>query len=310
VASCSHISPHAYELCEETEFLSIITHSFAVDDILEKLNIIELFDEVCKSLQGVKYLEKTGTINKLLETIKNPEEDALVINKIIRFLGSVSSRGDIYFSTLFQAPFIDVICQILAGEENDTLEACIATIGGICSTDVGLRSILSNEKKKLLDAFLENIKASDTVLMVSTFYSLSAIFGRTTESCKNELHELFLKISQDPPTAQLLLDNFNSPFIELRYSVFAFITSVLKHSWGVKELLEYPGFLEFIMDRSTEKTKQGKEWKYAIAEQIVKQGSAPQVISAPKFQDLVTYLKLGVYFIDRHNVVMLEDKTG
>jgi 26S proteasome non-ATPase regulatory subunit 5 len=81
----------------------------------------------------------------------------------------------------------------------------------------------------------------------------------------------------------------------------------------VKALFAYPGFLEFLLNRGTDTTKVGKEWKYAIIESIVghhKTNHARDTLNEASFALLQSYLAQGVFYVQGELATKIASKSG
>jgi len=107
----------------------------------------------------------------------------------------------------------------------------------------------------------------------------------------------------------LIMTMMNQPFSELRYAVYDVLTGLASSLWGVEKELQYPGFYEWLTNRKSEDTKAGKEWKYTIVQVIVQtlKTTTQQLLDKPKFNELLRYLKSGVFWVDAE--ATLEIKT-
>ncbi len=113
-----------------------------------------------------------------------------------------------------------------------------------------------------------------------------------------------------PPTTQLLYQYLNYHLVELRYAVFALIKAVVKHNWGLTEILAFPGMADYLLNRRTEPTKLGKEWKYSIIEAIVQQPSAKDIAGTVYYTKFLTYLKQGIFYVAAENAVQIQQEVG
>jgi hypothetical protein len=102
----------------------------------------------------------------------------------------------------------------------------------------------------------------------------------------------------------------NYHLVELRYGVFALIKAVVKHNWGLTEVLAFPGMADYLLNRNTEPTKLGKEWKYSIIEAIVQQPSAKDIAGTVYYTKFLTYLKQGIFFVAAENAVQIHQEVG
>lgn len=89
------------------------------------------------------------------------------------------------------------------------------------------------------------------------------------------LHEMlftrFGAASRKQSTMTHLMELLRQPFEELRMAVFAVLRAVAaqNNEWGIRALLSYGGFFEFLLDRTTEPTKETREWKFAILDAVM-----------------------------------------
>ncbi|GMF14969.1 unnamed protein product [Phytophthora lilii] len=88
--------------------------------------------------------------------------------------------------------------------------------------------------------------------------------------CERLFNSLGAECSQQP-TMVLLMTALKQPFEELRTAVFHVLRSVAAQNnpWGMRTLLSYGGFFEFLMDRTTELTKETREWKFAVLDAVL-----------------------------------------
>lgn len=72
-------------------------------------------------------------------------------------------------------------------------------------------------------------------------------------------------------TIALLMEMLRQPWEEIRTAVYTLFRAVgaQNNDWGMRGFLSYGGFFEFLMDRTTEPTKETREWKFAVVDAIV-----------------------------------------
>lgn len=90
-------------------------------------------------------------------------------------------------------------------------------------------------------------------------------------------------------------------------------TGLTLHPWGVRAMFAYPGFFEFLINRSTDTTKVGKEWKYAIIESLVRnqeENRVREVLDDAASDTLLSYLAQGVFYQRGENATMIASKSG
>ncbi|RMX67870.1 hypothetical protein KXD40_001340 [Peronospora effusa] len=88
--------------------------------------------------------------------------------------------------------------------------------------------------------------------------------------CERLFNSLGAECAQES-TMIFLMKTLKQPFEELRTSVFHVLRSAAAQnsSWGIRVLLSYGGFFEFLLDRTTEPTKETREWKFAVLDAVL-----------------------------------------
>lgn len=119
------------------------------------------------------------------------------------------------------------------------------------------------------------------------FHSLGRVLGAPTRLVRAvedvpvenadvwRLHErLFSSLGQvcrNQSSVLYLMEILRQPFEEIRGAVFVLLRAVAAQNsdWGMRALLSYGGFFEFLVNRTTEPTKETREWKFAVADAVV-----------------------------------------
>lgn len=70
--------------------------------------------------------------------------------------------------------------------------------------------------------------------------------------------------------------------------------------------LNFSGLIEYILDRSTEHDKQGKESKWAVVETLVKSPSASSIFTENNMAQLEKYYRQGPFYVEAQVEVALE----
>lgn len=81
----------------------------------------------------------------------------------------------------------------------------------------------------------------------------------------------------------------------------------------MQALFAHPGFLEFLANRSTETTKAGHEWKFAIIQSVVAQqddNRALHVLDDASLNLLRNYLAKGVFYARSEFTTKIASKSS
>jgi hypothetical protein len=67
-----------------------------------------------------------------------------------------------------------------------------------------------------------------------------------------------------------LMGQLKAPIPTIRHAVFDVLGGAARQrsGWGLRELFGYAGFREFMESRTTETSKEGKEWKFSVMEEV------------------------------------------
>lgn len=208
-----------------------------------------------------------------LETIENKIESPEPLQQIaamdaLAAFGSSSDNGTPWYS-----------CTVHSRDKlNDAVTECLVP----CTE---LHLLLQH--KSLCRAWLELGASTKMEVKANCFHSLGRILGeptrltRTLEAVPVEnagvwalnerLFNILGQVCRGQSTVPYLMEILRQPFEEIRSAVFVLLRAVAaqNNEWGMRALLSYGGLFEFLMDRTTEPTKETREWKFAIADAVV-----------------------------------------
>ena len=281
-------------------------------DPLGALNCSQIIIDLASSGIGVQFIQDSGLLNSVTKKINNYENDPfgrLTIPGFIKIFGAVlHTKPQLIndYSSLIQ----NLIH--LSEMDRDLLLIVIDTIGIIGS---------GTEGKKLLDKqpnFNEFIKSIGLVLQ-------NDCNTETKVRCLNCLVNLF-QISEPDPNGQAtaviqswhsqliqgkrpvltIIEFCREPFKELRLVGLEVIRVMASQVWGQKELSSLPGFLEYIIDRSTEFEKFGKEAKYNIIRELVMSPFIAHSFTREAIFQLKKYYKDGPFHVNTETAVAFE----
>ena len=112
-----------------------------------------------------------------------------------------------------------------------------------------------------------------------------------------------------PQLFKLLLSVARQPFADLRLSGLMVLIEMAAWEWGQREMQSSPGFLEYLLDRSSEPDKEGKERKFEIVHRIVSSDCGEAVWGNVDMMKLKKYDREGPFFYTGDTTVALEGAT-
>jgi 26S proteasome non-ATPase regulatory subunit 5 len=98
----------------------------------------------------------------------------------------------------------------------------------------------------------------------------------------------------------ILIQIAKQPFVDLRLAAYRCLLELTRSSWSLHAMNNEPGFIEFLLNRSTEKDKEGKEAKFAIIHSICQNSEeAKLAIGNVNYLKLRRYINEGVFYVER-----------
>ena len=89
------------------------------------------------------------------------------------------------------------------------------------------------------------------------------------------------------------------PFVDLRLSAYRCLLELTRSPWALNIMNNEPGFLEFLLNRSTDKDKEGKEAKFAIIESICQNSDqAKLAMGNVNYLKLRRYVNEGAFYVE------------
>jgi len=119
----------------------------------------------------------------------------------------------------------------------------------------------------------------------------------------NELHALtedwFGRLARSSDDAiHLVLEIAQQPFGELHLLSLRLVNALAAAPWGEQLLVAHPGFLEYLLDRSTERgDREGLEAKYSVVKTLVQSPTAGGSVAAELYQRLREYAREGPLYV-------------
>ena len=107
-------------------------------------------------------------------------------------------------------------------------------------------------------------------------------------------------------TFQYLMSVADQPFPELRIAILSLFQALALQPWGQSIMNNHPGFREYLLNRSTEKTKEGKEGKFEIVMTLANSPTVRNIFGDPFYVQLKTFCSEGPFFVRAQAEVAME----
>lgn len=110
------------------------------------------------------------------------------------------------------------------------------------------------------------------------------------------LYNMFGAVNSQDAT-NMLLFLAKSPIVEVRLGSYALMQAMTKRDQGVKTMLAHTDFFNFLIDRSIEHTKEGKEVKYSVVKNVL-DSKVHSMLSDDVVKKLQKIVDQGPFFVE------------
>eukprot|EP00762_Andalucia_godoyi_P004743 ANDGO_03639.mRNA.1 hypothetical protein len=141
-----------------------------------------------------------------------------------------------------------------------------------------------------------NTSSEERPLQAAILKSLGRVFEHFQSS--EIASELFFKFCNDivhRVMVRILLHKRSQFTPDMRVASFALFRGLMRHAFGVSAVFDYPGMMQFVLDRTTENEMPARLEKYSVLEAAFKYNEATfkQVVGLRDFYECKEYLRLG-----------------
>ncbi|MGH0165445.1 UNVERIFIED_CONTAM: hypothetical protein FKN15_049073 [Acipenser sinensis] len=304
IVGISSVSPVSLGYCANSSFLSQLIGELAGNDILVRATSIEMVTTLTHSQHGRQYLAQQGIIDKISNMIIVAESDplsGLYLPGLVKFFGNLAVVTVHSRSVFEMAEGQD---PIMTGVALDTL--------GILGSNVEGKQVLQKTGEKfqnLLKRMSQLARNATTELRVRCLEANALLLTLPAEQQTEDLlgmtESWFNSFSNQP--LELFKNISCQPFPELHCSALKVFTAIASQAWGQKMMIDTPGFVEYIVDRSAQPDKESKDARYEIVNTLVNSKSTAGIFGNQQYLRLRTYLREGPYYVKAVSSVAVED---
>uniref|UniRef100_A0A8C6UKG7 26S proteasome non-ATPase regulatory subunit 5 n=1 Tax=Neogobius melanostomus TaxID=47308 RepID=A0A8C6UKG7_9GOBI len=304
VVEVSSFSPISFGYCVNSGLVLQLLGELTGDDVLIRVTAAEMVTNLAQSQHGRQFLARQGIMDKISNMIKGADTDpfsSFYLPGFVKFFGNVA---------IMDSP--QQVCETYPAFQNKVFEMVLDPDPAM--TGVGLDTLgllgTSVEGKQVLQKTGEKIKAvlvrmsqlastGATELRVRSLEAISQLLKLEPEQQTEDLLALteswFKLLSKEP--MDMIHKISTQPFPELHCSALCIFTTIASQPWGQRLMMSTPGFMEFVLDRSTSHTKDAKDAKFELVGALINSSSATEILGSQNCLRLKTYLREGPYYV-------------
>eukprot|EP01006_Ploeotia_vitrea_P047940 TRINITY_DN67179_c2_g1_i1.p1 TRINITY_DN67179_c2_g1~~TRINITY_DN67179_c2_g1_i1.p1 ORF type:complete len:553 (-),score=269.72 TRINITY_DN67179_c2_g1_i1:116-1747(-) len=282
-------------------------------DILLYLNLLQVMVELASCEWGLRYVLDERVLTQCMQL---SETVPFLLSGTLKLLAKLALLPHVL--VLAQSLYKDdTVLRFLLGvlhkdEDGDThddvqvVAAAVEAVANVATSPDGLQ-YLTQRQAVLLKKLVTFATHHEEAVKLQALHGLASVFASATKAQMREQAEALLNALSAQQWATLQRD-LELPFMEMRYAVLRMVSELVRLPFGVRWVARKPGFVEYLLDRGTESTKLGAQWKYTVLQNLSLNPLSrdASVLSNQQLQQVTLYVQRGPFYAkargtrDRH----------
>nr|XP_055035768.1 26S proteasome non-ATPase regulatory subunit 5 [Misgurnus anguillicaudatus] len=313
IVDVSTASPVSLGYCANSGLISQMLDEVTGDDILVRATAIEMVTNLAKSQHGRQYLAQQGVMDKIANMIIAAESDplsSLYLPALVKFFGKLAIMDSPQQVCEKFPVFLEAVFSMAMTLEPTLTPVAVDTLGELGKTVEG-KQVLHKAGEKFTSVLKKISKITsdgETELRLRCLDALTHLLTLPVEQQTDDLLLLteswFNSLSSQP---MAMIRNISiQPFPEFHCRALRVFTAIGCQPWGQRLMMDTPGFVEWMLDRSVGKGKEAKDCKFELVGAILSSSSTREIFGAQNYLKLKTYVKEGPYYVTAVSTVSTE----
>nr|XP_057915556.1 26S proteasome non-ATPase regulatory subunit 5 [Doryrhamphus excisus] len=304
VVGISSMSPISLGYCANSGIMSQLLGELTGDDVLIRATAIEMVTSIAHSQHGRQYLAQQGIMDKISNMIKGAETDpffSLYLPGLVKFFGNLAIMDSPQQVCETYPVFQNKVFEMALDDDPVMVGVAVDTLGLLGSTVEGKQVLqkTGDKFKSVLLSISQLATSAATELRVRSLEAISQLLTLQPEQQTEDLLALteswFRLLSKQP--IEMIRNISTQPFPELHCGALRVFTAIATQPWGQRLMVATPGFMEFVLDRSTGQSKEAKDAKFELVGSLVTSSTAAEILGTQNYISLKAYLKEGPYYV-------------
>ncbi|XP_056587330.1 26S proteasome non-ATPase regulatory subunit 5 [Triplophysa dalaica] len=313
IVKVSAVSPVSLGYCVNSGLISQMLEELTGDDVLVRATAMEMITLLAESQHGRQYLAQQGIMDKISNMIIAAESDplsSLYLPALVKFFGNLVIVDSPQQVCEKYPVFLEVVFSMAIKLDPTLTPIAVDTLGELGKTVEGKQVLHKTGEKfvSVLKRISKFVRDEATELRVRCLDTLAHLFTLPVEQQTDDLLLLteswFTGLSSQPMA--MIRNVSTQPFPELHCRALKIFTAIGCQPWGQRLMMDTPGFVEWVMDRSVGKGKEVKDCKFALVTSILSSSSTQEIFGAQNYLKLRIYVKEGPYYVHAMSTVCTE----
>uniref|UniRef100_A0A8C3CEZ7 26S proteasome non-ATPase regulatory subunit 5 n=1 Tax=Cairina moschata TaxID=8855 RepID=A0A8C3CEZ7_CAIMO len=303
IVEISSVSADSLSYCANSGLISDLIGELTGDDVLVRATCIEMVTSLAHTPHGRQYLAQQGVIDKISNIIIGAESDpfsGFYLPGFVKFFGNLAVVDSPQQICERYPVFMEKVFEMAESHDPTMIGVAVDTLGILGSTVEG-KQVLQKTRSRfqnLLNKIGHQAKNAPTELRLRCLDAISSLLylppEQQTEDLLRMTESWFTSLSSQP--LELFRSISTQPFPDLHCGALRVFTAIANQPWAQKLMLNSPGFVEYIVDRSVEPDKASKDAKYELVKALVNSKTIAEIFGNQNYLRLRAYLREGPYY--------------
>lgn len=282
------------------------------DDQIYQVTCLQLIADLACSKQALVVLEDKQVPQILISLLNGG--DPLIVPHALKFFYRINP---VDLETKYPE-VLNKICDYCISDNKQLLDYAIDIIAAIARAGLVGRKVLDKHprfKENCLKQLGYAIISSDSLIKSRTLRCICDLLVLHENDPREESSKLsesfyFKMIEGSLKMTNQLLALCRVPFMEIRINAMLVVAAIADQIWGQRELESHPNFLKWLLDRSSEACKEGKEAKFEILKALVKSKTTPRFFKGEDYLKMRADFKNGPFHVGIAEEMLMDNQQG
>ncbi|KAM4696526.1 26S proteasome non-ATPase regulatory subunit 5 [Rhinophrynus dorsalis] len=309
----SSVSGESLSYCVNSGIICQLLEELTGDDILVRVTCTEMVTALASTLHGRQYLAQQGILDKISNMILGADSDpfsGFYLPGLVKFFGNLAIMDSPQQICEHYPAFLQKVYAMAEGQESTMIGVAVDTLGVLGSNMEG-KQVLQKTGSKFQNVMKRiglHLKNAPTELRVRCLEAISSLLYLPADDHTDDLLAMaeswFNSLSNQP--MDLLRSIVSQPFPELHCGALKVFTAIANQPWAQKQMIESPGFIEYVVDRTVDPDKDSKDAKFELVKELVNSKTIAEMFGNQHYLRLRAYLREGPYYVKAISTVAVE----